>query len=322
MVLKVESGAKEKKEVLKTAFATIVGDAVKAIEAKYSDFTSAGKKSMTKFGDGAKEKTDSIKSTITNIISAALTAIKDKYDKFKEYGEKVMSKFIAGITSKDNSTPKDKFSSSVGEALAIIRSEYENFKSAGSYLVDGFAAGISANSYKAAAKATAMASAAASAARKELDIHSPSRVFYDIGNYAGVAFVNALGDCVSGSYDAGSEMAESAKEGLSEAISKIVDVINSDMDTQPTIRPVLDLSDVESKTSRLNTMFGRTRAMEVSASINQARAEERQNGNDISSNGANYSFVQNNYSPKALSKLEIYRQTKNQFSAMKKAVEK
>ena len=28
----------------------------------------------------------------------------------------------------------------------------------------------------------------------------------------------------------------------------------------------------------------------------------------------NYSFVQNNYSPKALSRLDLYRQTRNQFA--------
>ena len=37
--------------------------------------------------------------------------------------------------------------------------------------------------------------------------------------------------------------------------------------------------------------------------------------------GNSYSFVQNNYSPKALSRIDIYRQTKNQFSALKGLVE-
>ena len=37
--------------------------------------------------------------------------------------------------------------------------------------------------------------------------------------------------------------------------------------------------------------------------------------------GNNYNFTQNNYSPKALSRIDIYRQTKNQFSALKGLVE-
>lgn len=41
-----------------------------------------------------------------------------------------------------------------------------------------------------------------------------------------------------------------------------------------------------------------------------------QNG-ESSPTGNTYQFTQNNYSPKALSRIDIYRQTKNQFSAMK-----
>ena len=103
----------------------------------------------------------------------------------------------------------------------IAKDYYSQFYSAGSYLVDGFANGISENAYKAAAKARAMASAAADAAKKELDEHSPSKVGYRIGDFFGVAFVNAIGAYVSKAYTAGSGMAEAAKTGLSNAVSKI-----------------------------------------------------------------------------------------------------
>lgn len=69
-----------------------------------------------------------------------------------------------------------------------------SFSLAGAYLVDGFVNGISANTYKAAAQAKAMASAAVVAAKKELDEHSPSKVFYGIGDFAGKGFINALAD--------------------------------------------------------------------------------------------------------------------------------
>lgn len=108
---------------------------------------------------------------------------------------------------------------------------------------------------------------------------------------------------------------------MSNAISKITDVIEGDIDTQPTIRPVLDLSDVETGTSRLNTLFSRTQAMSISAGMGHTSGEEIQNGGNAPGSGNTFSFTQNNYSPKPLSRLEIYRQTKNQFSAMKGLVE-
>ena len=106
-------------------------------------------------------------------------------------------------------------------------------------------------------------------------------------------------------------------------MSKISDYINSDMDTQPTIRPVLDLSNVQSGTRQINAMFSRTQAMSISSGMNRAASSGNQNGGFQDSSGATYNyFTQNNYSPKALSRVEIYQQTKNQFSAMKGTVSK
>jgi hypothetical protein len=234
-------------------------------------------------------------------------------------GKNIVSKLIAGIKSKDTAT-SNAFIQSISGCLTKIKNKYNDFFSIGKYLVQGFAAGITMYTYLAEARARAMASAAARAAEKELGIQSPSKVGFGIGSYFGLGFVNALSAYVSKSYQAGSEIAESAKNGLSEAISNITDVIENDIDTQPTIRPVLDLSDVETGTGRLNALFSRTQSMSISAGMNRT-AEEIQNGGNVSGSGNIYSFTQNNYSPKALSRLEIYRQTKNQFSAMKGLVE-
>lgn len=61
--------------------------------------------------------------------------------------------------------------------------------------------------------------------------------------------------------------------------------------------------------------------MKISSSMNRETTGEIQNGDGTPSVGNSYSFVQNNYSPKALSRIDIYRQTKNQFSALKGLVE-
>ena len=166
-----------------------------------------------------------------------------------------------------------------------------------------------------------MAAAAAEAAEDELDEHSPSKRFYGIGNFAGVGFINALIDNVSKAGKAGREIARSSIDGLNDIISRIADYVDADMDVQPTIRPVLDLSAVEAGTGRLNTLFSRNQALSVSTGMNDRVSEmEVQNG-ESSPTGNTYQFTQNNYSPKALSRIDIYRQTKNQFSAMKGLVD-
>lgn len=138
-----------------------------------------------------------------------------------------------------------------------------------------------------------------------------------IGDFAGIGFINALIDNVSKAGKAGREIAKSSIDGLNDVISRIADYVDADMDVQPTIRPVLDLSAVEAGTGRLNTLFSRNQALSVSTGMNERVSEmEVQNG-ESSSAGNTYQFTQNNYSPKALSRIDIYRQTKNQFSAMK-----
>jgi regulatory protein YycI of two-component signal transduction system YycFG len=120
------------------------------------------------------------------------------------------------------------------------------------------------------------------------------------------------------SEDAASNVGDNVINNLRNSIKRISEIVDSDIDSQPTIRPVLDLSNVESGTARLNSMFSRTQAMQISAGMSRNHGEEIQNGVNSSTNSGNtYQFTQNNYSPKALSRAEIYRQTKNQFAAMK-----
>lgn len=314
------NAANAKKGTLTTTFTNLVQAVLTAINNKQPQFNTAGSTLMIKFIAGVRSQDSSSRSTFTNIVSGCLTSIKNKYSEFQTVGQQCMIKFIAGVRTKDTEV-KQAFTNSLSSAVSGIKDYYNQFYDAGSYLVDGFCKGISDNDYKAAAKAKAMAKAAAEAAAKELDEHSPSKVGYRIGDFFGVAFVNAIGDYVDKSYKAGSGMAEAAKNGLNNAISKAKDFITDNVSAQPTIRPVLDLSNVEAGTGRLNAMLSRTQAMSISSRMNRENNLEVQNGEEIAGNGSTFNFTQNNYSPKALSRVEIYRHTKNQFSAMERMVE-
>ena len=92
------------------------------------------------------------------------------------------------------------------------------------------------------------------------------------------------------------------------------------MDLQPTIRPVLDLSGVRSEANHLSAILSKGQAIKISSFMNRDLSVSDQNAETIPSVGNTYSFVQNNYSPKALSRIDIYRQTKNQFSVWKGVV--
>ena len=314
------NAANAQKSAVVSTFTTMVNSVISSLTSQQYQFTTIGSTMMTNFITGIRGKDSLARNTFLTMINGCLTTLRNKFYEFNTVGQAVMTNLIAGIRSKDQ-TARDTFVQIVSGCLTAIRNKYTDFYNAGKYLVEGFADGITANTYLAEARARAMAAAAARAAERELDEHSPSKVGYRIGDFFGLAFVNAISDYVDKSYKAGTNMVAAAKNGLSNAISKIREFVDGEMEVQPTIRPVLDLSEVRSGAGRLTAILSRSQAMKISSSMNRETTGEIQNGDGTPSVGNSYSFVQNNYSPKALSRIDIYRQTKNQFSALKGLVE-
>lgn len=320
MVTTFINAAKAQQGNLTSTFTTMINGIVTAFTSKYSQFTIMGQTMMTNFISGIRTGDASARSAFVPIVSGCLTAIRNKFYEFNTVGQTTMTNLIAGIRTK-NQLAKDAFVQIINSCLTAIRNKYTDFYNAGKYLVEGFAAGITANTYMAEARARAMARAAAAAAEAELDINSPSKVGYRIGGFFGMGFVNSLIDYTDKSCNAGASVAKSAKEGLRNAVSKIGDFIENGIDSQPTIRPLLDLSDVTEGAGRLSALLSRNQAMKISADMEREGTGVVQNGGTTPTSGNNYNFTQNNYSPKALSRIDIYRQTKNQFSALKGLVE-
>lgn len=237
----------------------------------------------------------SIFTKMTNTISSVETALENLSNAFtaaastmQKAGVDLLDKVISGINSQ-----KEKLGSSAKDVVKLftnaidgmldtaksscvklvsicanaISSKAGLFTSAGKDLVNGFANGISANRYKAAAQAKAMAAAAANAARKELDEHSPSRVGYGIGDFFGIAFVNAIADNVKKAYDTSAKLANAAGSGLKNAFDKVSRIISGEVDVNPTIKPVLDLTNVRSGANAINGMLGLQPSVGVLANI-------------------------------------------------------
>jgi hypothetical protein len=175
--------------------------------------------------------------------------------------------------------------------------------------------GVKAKAQALVDAAKGVISDAIQAAKNLLGIKSPSRVFAEMGRYVDEGFVVGMQAYAGRVVNATKDLGRSAVSSMSNVIKNISDVIDDNINAQPTIRPVLDLTNVESGAGRINSMLSRTRAMAVSASMTGRYGSEIQNGTAAAE--ATYQFVQNNYSPKPLSSLEIYRQTQNQLETLK-----
>lgn len=302
-----------------------INEFINAFNNATSRVNDAGARMVTELVKGASSKKVEFSNTASKIIDECLKAIKDTESKWNEYGKNLIENLKVGIGTGGKGVP-EKTRSIVVSAANGMRSQYDTFFSIGGYLVQGFANGISSNSYMAVARASAMASNAAMAAKRALDIQSPSRVLYKIGRFFALGFSNAISDHTINAVNASKDMAESSINTFKNIIGEITDIVDGEVNSDITIKPVLDLTNILSGSKQISSLLSKNHASSISSSILQSRIarDNIQNDNHVNAktNGGNvYQFTQNNYSPKALSRIDIYRQTKNQFSMLKGATE-
>ena len=234
-----------------------------------------------------------------------LEGLTSKKSEFKTAGADLFKSFNSGVSGQTN-TVKNQFSTLLSNCIATVRSYYSQFQSAGRYLAVGIANGISANSGSASAAARSLAGNAAKASARRLEEKSPSKVGYKIGDYFGIGFTNGITDNIRNAGISSDALAESATKGLSNAVSKIATLIDSGMDMNPTIRPVLDLTEIQNGSAAMadlmSTLSGRpvegtvSIAAKTASSMNRpAFAPEQQtetpNGQRTSENTTNNFYI-------------------------------
>lgn len=227
--------------------------------------------------------------SVQTMLKAATNEITKHNQPFSEAGRKLIESFAKAVMNQKSNTMnamKTTIDSAVKYILNNKQMYYNNFQQMGLYMMQGLVAGINAGKSSVINAAVSVAVAAYRAAIAALGIASPSKKFYEIGMYAGMGLTNALNDYADKTYIAGRDMANSAKSGLSDAMSRINDYIDSDIDMQPVIRPVLDLSNLSSGAGAINGLFGMQPSLGLLANVGSISA--MMNGNQ---NGDNSDIV-------------------------------
>lgn len=266
---------------------SLSGDAVnlKGIGNSFSDdqiasFNSIGSSVVSAIASGMKSKSSEFTSIGHSILSSIKSSLNYNVQQFKTSGETIMSNFVSGIKGSKN-TASSAFTSMMAFITLSLKGYYNNFYTIGGYLVAGFANGISASAYKAKAKAKDMAKDAEKAAREELQVHSPSKKLDKVGQYFGMGFANGIDKKSHLSVQAAKTMAASAIDSTKQTISRLSQMLAMDVDAQPTIRPVMDLSDINSGVATMNGMLAMNPSVGVMTNIGAINASmrNRQNGN-------------------------------------------
>lgn len=258
--------------------ATINPDQVKTASGALTDMVKAVKQCSSVNGSATSGFVNAVKNLGKINVDTLLKTFKDGNSKMAEAGRDLMKHFVDGI-EKQNGKAKAAGKTIASDCADAIGDKKSAFNTAGGDLVEGFADGISENTFKAEAQAKAMAQAALEAAKEALDENSPSKEFYNIGDYAVLGFAKAFVDGMGVSYGVGSDMANSATNGLKEAIAKASMAVDDDFDMQPTIRPVLDLSDIRSGAGAISGMFGARPSIGVMANVGQISSMMNRNQN-------------------------------------------
>ena len=260
----------------------LVGKIVAPIEKATGRFKNLGSNLASSLSSGVESRISMIVNRFSDAMNRAAKVISSRKNAFKSEGVGITTALSNGISEK-TSQITTAFTNALQSAVSSIKLQRTNFYTAGGYLVEGFANGIGDNTFKAEAKAIAMAKAALQAAEEEMGVESPSKEFYKFGNFCGLGFVNALGDYGDKAYKASSSMAIQAKEGFASAISKVLDTLDSDMDVQPTICPVMDLDDVKTGVNAISDMFNQRQSIGLNANIGAVSSmmnRRSQNGNN------------------------------------------
>ncbi len=295
-------------------------------------FNTIGQNVIQAIINGMNAKRELLLATARNLCVALVAKFRSELPTatFQTLGENLVQALANGIKSKQ-STSEEAARAVCSATMNAFRNglSADELRGVGANAAQGLADGIRSKINEIADAAIDAAKRAVREAKKELDEHSPSKVFFKIGENVDLGMINGIRAYLSRVGAAGTDLGRETIDSMKSAISHISDIVNNEMDSEPTIRPVLDMTNVQNGVQEINSLF--SKGLNMSASYDKALAVTRNNkvGSSVSEiNSSNYqqpasnsfNFVQNNYSPKALSRKDIYRQTRNQFAAMKGAV--
>jgi hypothetical protein len=314
---------------------------LETIVANVPRFVQAGFDIIIGFLDGIAANIGNVVNSATNVIVNFLNELANNLPRIIEAGVNVIVAFIQGVA---NNLPRitqagaELIITFVNSLADSIRNNSQAMSDAGwnlaSSIVEGMVNGITSGVGRIVESAKNMAASAFEAAKDFLDINSPSRKFRDLGESTGEGYVVGIENMEGDVVKASTAMGHTALSTLSNTLSKSRNNLDIDMNMSPTIRPVLDLSAVRKDSSLISGMitpptlevgasYAKASTLAVEARASKEAADVTDNKSEaVPATGTNMTLVQNNYSPKALSREEIYRQTNNQMSTVKEVLEK
>ena len=276
------SGVKSFKSAVSSLGQINIGEAASSLSKSASKFSSVGSDMISSLTKGVTSKSSNLKSTMSNLVTSMVNAVNSKRSAFSTSGSQLMTHLISGLSSK-RSNAVAMVGSIATSAASAARSSYSSFYSSGSYLGAGLVIGINSQRMAAYMAGYALGQAAAQGEKDGQKSNSPSKLTIQAGKWLGEGLVIGINKMTSEVYKAGYGLGNSAVGSISSTIAKVSDYVNKGLEAEPTIRPIMDLSDIESGVGAINGMFNKRLSLGTVSNINAIGSMMR-NSNQNGSN--------------------------------------
>ena len=274
------SGVSKFKSAISELGKTNVSQVASAFSKGTSKITSAGRNLTKALSSGIKSNSGSVTSAATSMVSSMQKSVTSKSSSFKASGSQLASNFIRGITSKKSGAVAAAKALATSAASAS-KTGYGTMYANGAYLGAGLISGVRGKISAAYAAGYALGRAAVLGEKAGQHSNSPSKDTIKAGKWLGEGLVIGTQSMTKKVYKAGHGMGQAATQSISSAISSAANLVDKGIESTPTIRPVVDLSDVKDQAATIGSLFSNPMVSPTSniRAIKSIMAESSQNGN-------------------------------------------
>lgn len=267
-------------QAVDTLAETNISGFVSAFKGSSSKMRNVGSMLTSALAGGVKSKSNTLSATASNMAESMKNSIASKDKEFQKVGVALISALAIGIQAQVNQAVNA--ANYVGASAANGSGQaYTSFYMNGINLGRGLVLGMNAMQQSAYNSGYALGQAAVRGEKDGQKSHSPSKLTIQAGKWLGEGLIIGMNAMESKTYGAGKSMGETAFDSIRSALSGMNDIIDSDMDTTPTIRPVLDLTNVKATAGKLNGLFTDPAFTPLAnlRAIGNISARNNQNGN-------------------------------------------
>lgn len=220
----------------------------------YKMYYSSGSNNMAGFVQGQNSRMAYAQQSIRWMIGNIISICNAYYNSYYSSGSNNMAGYVRGQNSRSNDT-QNSIRWLMGNIVNTANSYSSSFYSVGQNMISGMVNGINSKASAAINAAASVAGGALNASKRVLMIKSPSREYMQVGKYSDEGFALGLLNNADVVEDASGSIAEKSLDSIRGVLSSISAYLLSDIDSQPTIRPVLDLTDIQNGAMRVNSIL-------------------------------------------------------------------